>query len=321
MSAMESNVGQGGAIHELYGLRIRSEILLGEPVVGGEGAVDLTIRLGGGLEGDVARPEGKVLAEVELAEGRGYVFVRDSGGYRLRFHGTCEFRFNPDLSECETVLEEGREPEVAAWLLKASVPALLLGLRGEPVLHASAFEVEGRAIAVAGESGMGKSTVAALFCAAGRRLVADDLLRLGFVAGEVLCFPGGSSLRLRDSPGGPAGLFGRDRVSRAVDGRLVAACDPVEGVTPLAAVIAPKREAGRTSVGARRLSKAEAAFCLNAWPRVVGWQIEEPRRAHFENVAGLVRQIPVVEVSMPEGPPFPKGLPDEILRALWGAID
>jgi ABC-type glutathione transport system ATPase component len=35
------------------------------------------------------------------------------------------------------------------------------------MLHASCVEVGGATVAVVGESGMGKSTLAALFCAAG----------------------------------------------------------------------------------------------------------------------------------------------------------
>lgn len=320
MSEPESQCSAAPLVYKIYGLRIRSEIPLGVPSGETDASVDLTIALTESSVEFGEIPDGETLASFDLPNGRGYVFKRGEGGSCLRFHGECEFRFNEDLSRCDVRLEKGRPVEIAGWLLKASVPALLLGLRGEPMLHASAIEVDGKAVAVAGESGMGKSTVAAVFCAAGRRLVSDDLLRLDFGDSVVTCFPGGAELRLRDSGQGPSALFDEGRLSVAVDGRVIARCEPVRELLPLAAVLVPKPEPDASAVRARCLSKAEAGYCLNKWPRVAGWEKEEPRQAHFKHVAELVRRVPVVEIEMPAGPPFQEGMPDEILRALGGVI-
>jgi hypothetical protein len=51
-------------------------------------------------------------------------------------------------------------------------------LRGQHVLHASAVERDGRALAFTAMSGTGKSTLAASFVARGFSLVADDGVRL-----------------------------------------------------------------------------------------------------------------------------------------------
>ena len=101
-----------------------------------------------------------------------------------------------------------------------------------------------------------------------------------------------------------------------MDGRLVLKCDRVSASLPLAAVAIPRPERERSGIDARRLSKAEAMACLNAWPRVLGWKIEGPRRTHFENMGELVKCVPVCEVKMPWGPPFPRELVPEILRAI-----
>jgi len=80
-----------------------------------------------------------------------------------------------------------------------SVPRLLLchalsfalASHGREGLHASAVEVDGRAIILAGDTGRGKSTLATALCGAGARLLADDLtiVRLGD-EGEPLTMPG-----------------------------------------------------------------------------------------------------------------------------------
>jgi hypothetical protein len=56
--------------------------------------------------------------------------------------------------------------------------ALALSQRGWFVLHGSACEVGGRLVAVCGHSGAGKSTMAAMFAAAGARAFADDIVPL-----------------------------------------------------------------------------------------------------------------------------------------------
>jgi len=111
-------------------------------------------------------------------------------------------------------------------------------------------------------------------------------------------------------------VFGEEKLHTALDGRLIATCQAVRGALPLAAVLIPKPDREAHGVRARLLSKSEAAYCLNLWPRVAGWRIEKPKRAHFENMAQLVRRVPVVEVEMPVGPPFARDLPDQILLAM-----
>lgn len=307
--------------YEMYGLRIRSGIPLGAPVASVTTAPDLTVRLSENPAASDFVHGGEELASLDFGEGRGYVFVRGRHEYRLAFHGVCDFRFSSDLRTVTVRLATGQSPESAGWLLRASVPALLLGLAGECMLHASAIESKGAAIAFAGDSGMGKSTLAARCCLAGHRLVTDDLLRLDLDAGLIACFPGGGEIRLREGASEMTDLAPDDRVGRSVDGRLVLNCDRASTSLPLAAVAIPRPAREQSRIKARRLSKAEALFCLSAWPRVTGWKIEEPRRAYFKNVGELVKRVPVCEVEMPWGPPFPAEFVPEILSAIERAGD
>ncbi|WP_423605569.1 hypothetical protein [Sphingomonas sp. MS122] len=82
------------------------------------------------------------------------------------------------------------ETEVAAMLIATALPALLW-MRGRFVLHAAAAQLPGwdRAIAIAGASGSGKSTILAQLVAAGGSIVGDDTIvidtaeRLGEASG------------------------------------------------------------------------------------------------------------------------------------------
>lgn len=56
-----------------------------------------------------------------------------------------------------------------------TVAALTLAWRGALPCHASAIEIGGRAVLIAGDAGAGKSTLAAMLVERGARLVADDL--------------------------------------------------------------------------------------------------------------------------------------------------
>ncbi len=57
--------------------------------------------------------------------------------------------------------------------------AILLHQRGLTVFHATAVEVDGVAVAIAGIKGAGKSTTAAALIARGHRLISDDVLAIG----------------------------------------------------------------------------------------------------------------------------------------------
>jgi len=78
----------------------------------------------------------------------------------------------------------------------STIAALTLAWRGSVPLHASAIEFEGRAFAIAGASGAGKSSLAAGLIALGGSLVADDLTVIRAVPGRAPeVFPGRPAMR------------------------------------------------------------------------------------------------------------------------------
>lgn len=73
---------------------------------------------------------------------------------------------------------------------------LLLQQRGLVPLHASALAIDGLAIGIAGDSGMGKSTTAQALHARHHALVTDDIAALSCDDGQVTVRPGHAALRL-----------------------------------------------------------------------------------------------------------------------------
>ena len=89
-------------------------------------------------------------------------------------------------------------PPTGSQLVLNDLDALSFALvkAGFEPLHGTAIEHEGQAIALLGDSGFGKSTLAASFIAAGCRLLTDDLLLLRSGAGGLDAYPGPPRIKL-----------------------------------------------------------------------------------------------------------------------------
>jgi hypothetical protein len=94
-------------------------------------------------------------------------------------------------------------PSVAWWywqrLLIGQVLPAAAALRGYEVLHASAVAIGDRAIAFAGDSGLGKSSLALRLLQGGATLVAEDVLTVHERDGRLLTEPGAAMVNLRES--------------------------------------------------------------------------------------------------------------------------
>ena len=118
----------------------------------------------------------RVLAEVRNIGVWATEVPGDSGRRWLRYAEICDVTL--DLRARTIVVHRalGADPALLPIFLEGSILAHTLAAEGLLSLHASAVEVEGSALAIVGHSGGGKSTLAALLCAAGGRLVTDDAL-------------------------------------------------------------------------------------------------------------------------------------------------
>lgn len=283
--------------------------------------VDITLRLRrSGLVGH-ERPAGRLLLEEpDDEDGSGYAATEHAQGYTLRFNGCADFHIDAGLRHVEVVGDPDSDPGYVPILFSGTVISFLLTMRGHHVLHASAIQLGDRAVAFVGESGQGKTTVAAMLCSQGARLVTDDVLRVDLGAAPVV-HRGGPELRLR--PGSRAFAEGfvleADRYETA-DARTAVKPREAEDVLPLAAVVIPLPVRGLRQVGVRGLARMQALTTLLRYPRVLGWEDDAVLSAHLAAAGRLVETTPVLIADIPWGPPFPQGTAVELRDLLTGQI-
>lgn len=148
------------ATHTAYGLAISSEIALPElPACAGRRPADLTIVRGASRP--VEGPSGAVI---------------DRAGAVLRWPAVGTFHVGDGGRALRVEPAPGVADALLAFPLLGPVLACALHLRGRYLLHASAIRVGGAAIAMMGDKGAGKSTLASALLSAGHPLLADDLV-------------------------------------------------------------------------------------------------------------------------------------------------
>ena len=105
-------------------------------------------------------------------------FYRVEAGYLLRFPGFADFQLAQDGRQIRAWPAPGVSDATIQHLYLNQVLPLALNKQGKLVLHGSAVEIEGGGVAFIGESGLGKSTLAASFAASGFGFLTDDGLIL-----------------------------------------------------------------------------------------------------------------------------------------------
>lgn len=123
-------------------------------------------------------------------------FYRQGGSYLLRFPGLADFQLSADGHAIEAWAAPGVKSPTIQHLYLNQVLPLALSRQGKLILHASAVEVDGRCLAFLGESGRGKSTLAASFATSGVRFLTDDGLHLEWIGEVLMAMPSHPSIRL-----------------------------------------------------------------------------------------------------------------------------
>ncbi len=300
-------------LYEIHGLRIRSEIgLPGARAVQAAGH-DVEVFCGQSRPIPAVPAEGSVLAEVTFGEGRGYSVTQTAGGFTIRFFNTCDFDVTHDRRIVRVHPGSDHDPRLTSLLFEGNVLATLLMLAGEPVLHASAIAVDGSAVAFVGDSGSGKSTLAALLCAAGGRLISDDVLRVA--PAGLHCYRGARQIRLRSGAASLADQFPAPSIEITVDGRTAISIDGPESLLPpLAAIVLPRPSRSIEQLYVHELVRGDALFALMRHPRILGWKSFDVIRMQFDALARVVARIPLFVADIPWGPPFEAELPAKLLR-------
>ena len=295
------------------GLNFEAPFAIGDPSPDSSHA-DVTVRVVPRVP-VVQEEPGPVVAQFNLPSSAGYSVYAVRSKYVFRFHGLCEFEVSGDgrrvLCPPGPTCDEG----LVQVLMAGTLAAWLLTLRGLAVLHGSAIRFGDTTVVVTGRSGLGKSTVAALCCAAGAKLVADDVVALRNDVRGVTCTGLGSELRLRPQAREIADLFspplGETRLT--ADGRL--AIRPPRAADEhnvVSAVLIPRPVRDNQEVVTRRLEPTRAVMHLLANARIPGMVQPALQKSYFETVSALAASVPVLEARVPWGPPFAT----EVARAL-----
>lgn len=246
--------------------------------------------------------------------------------YRLEAYGTdivlkvedvARFTWTASPGGPEVVPLPGVDLGLIDVLKHGLVRAVQATLEGSAVLHGGAVDVDGAAVAVIGPSGTGKSTTTALLCAAGAHLLGDDVLILDLADGEVACRRVSDHVRLRSSAAEIAPLVSAIPPAVTADGRI--AVSPTVSLTercPVRLVVLPRPTKDATAIEATRRPPAQAIFDLLGQPRVDGLTRVEHQTALFDAAAALCNQAPVVELTVPWGPPWSRQGADDLLAAV-----
>ena len=297
------NQPQQSPIYVQCGLRMRSEVEVDLPTATGDDC-DVDIRWGPDIHNSAERVPGEVIASYGTGDTTWYTATSTGSGYVVRFANVGEFIISADLSEVVVRGDPAGRVELLPILLAGTVSSFLLALRGATVLHASAVAIDGSALAFVGQSGRGKSTLAALLCVDGAQLVTDDVL-VADPGPPVTCVGGASGLRLRAAAAAIAAERPEHSTRLTADDRHSFSPTPAPlRPLPLSAIVIPSPSRTVTEVEIRPIPPTDALFALLSFPRVHGWRQSDVLSRDFTRLGEIVNRIPVLHAIIPWGPPF-----------------
>ena len=273
--------------HILYGRVVTSPRPLPAPLAPSSSTADISIHTTEASLPPVATHNGR--------DGWLYEMI-DDGSVALRYHDDFELNVSADGSVVRARrAEHTTEESLYAYLLGHGLSVALLQ-RGVEGVHAAAFETNGRAIAVLGDCGFGKSTLSAHAIRAGARLLTDDLLILD--GSSVL--PGPARIKL--NPEIAHAVFGTRAGTPMNDGRGKWIYDL--GDTEFSAdsarldriyMLVPDAE----EIGVNQLSESDAFHALLTATYDPLQQSAARLASHMRYHAALARSIPVFQLHVP----------------------
>ncbi len=163
-------------------------------------------------------------------------------------------------------------------------------LRGRELLHASAVTVRGRAVALIGATGAGKTSLAARLVLGGARLLTDDALA---VDDELRGHPGPGLICLRASE--PELL--RVGTVLGVSGKAYVAVEREPHPVPLAALLFLTRDGGAARIEREELSPR----LLLGSTFIESLRTPERLRRHLELCGRLAAEVPTYSFSIGPG--------------------
>lgn len=234
--------------------------------------------------------------------------VKDSIGvrqYALLFTHLVLFMLDADFRKVRCYpFPETSDSTIQHLFLDQVIPIILSAKRKGLVLHASGVRFNDRCVAIAGSSGVGKSTLAGMLCKNGLQFVSDDFVFVREAEHGFEAVPSYPSLRVWDdtqrllsvAPGHVKEVAHYSSKRRISIGALGTFCpDPVR----LAAILLPEFICGDEDVQLVRLAGGglvpklgQYSFHLDS--KNEDWQVQE-----FSVLAKLVERVPMFRLSVP----------------------
>ena len=243
-------------------------------------------------------------------------------GFLLRFPSLADFVIDETGCRISAWAAPDTDEETVRHLLLDQVMPRVLSSHGRLVLHASAVCVDDRALAFAGETGLGKSSLAASFHVSGYPLLTDDGLVLNAEDGCIRAIPGYSGLRLlpesvtalfKDSPSGKA------MASYSPKNRVALPQNDGTGPVELAALfVLAKPGPGEegSAIKASRLSQREA--CMELVRNSFQFDVTNKKQVTglFSAAAEVAERLPVFALAYPRDYSCLPAVQEEIMEQL-----
>ena len=313
-SALGTPERSGGLqFYRAHGLVLASEIELPELAPLGiafDTAPDVRIRVGEVARLDGDRPPGLDV----VARPDGAAFVEVPGVARYLAKDGRNIIVAPD--------GEAHSGSVRTFLLGIAM-TLICHQRNFLTLHASAVAFGDRVVAFAGDSGAGKSTMAAHCVEAGASLVADDLLRVSITDDGLSAHPGVPQFRLwrHALEGLNWSTEGRTPIYWREDKFSVPAAGRIEDDTlPLVGIYVLQQDEGVAEAVWERLAGTAAATALivnsPGWLKTI--DVVGRRPGHFKDCAQLANRVAVTRLRRRFDPAKLPGMAARIAAAVRG---
>ena len=301
--------------YRLFGSTLRSQLHLPELRTSGGTPVRWALTTTNTLP-SVSNPV--VMGQEEVEPGVGVKLTRHDSGLRLTFDDTGTFDISPDGSTISWCPPSLPDMDAARKDVLGRVLSVCLHLQGSMVLHGSAVDLDGHAVAFLAPKFHGKSTTAAALVDSGARLLADDLVVVSSEKPPTV-LPSLPYVQLwQDSAKHVApdtvaveGSEASKKAQRRWDlpGRVA------DSAVTLAAIylLAPIPPTELATVARRQLSAVEGTLAMLGQAKVGVLLGVEQRAALVRQLGDLAEQIPVFRLALPRD--FERL--GEVTDALW----
>jgi hypothetical protein len=269
----------------LYGFEVKSELPFARlnAAAGTRGELKIEVA----TEPLVAPGQDPVSALVD-EKGRCWYasYELEGGACLLELPPSGSFLLEPDAGRVVVERTSEGDGDLLEHRIASSALCTLLAMRGDLVLHASAVEVDGRAVLFCGPTQRGKSTLARALGESGHRLLSEDGIAIDLEGEAPTAFPGARGVRARSRDGD-----GRPRTDLLPDP------GPGEPTPCPVATVVLLVERG-SAFELEPLEPARALALLT--PNLVHSGGRASIAAAFARLATLLRSVPALSVSLPD---------------------